>query len=346
MGSVFSYARHLWFQLAQRLKDSDQPAFLCLLVICQAATILLTWQLWQVHRKPPMLPALPLPEVSTGIVLLVSLAAIFIRPLPGLIAHTVLVIYSILIDQTRLQPEIVSMVILMWGALRWDSLKTIARTHLISLWFFAGLNKLLSPGYLASISFLVYPRSSSRVLLLPLIEITMGLLALIPRSRKVAAALAFTLHMTIFILLSPLISSTGLAVWFWNLALALAGFALIYPWNESLPSSLQKSNPLATVLAVLILVSPIGFYFGIVDAYLAHNLYSKNIPSAVWYHSSGLVQGIDTRSTLNVPIPPEHRLFESYFSQSCRRGDYLVIHDSRYWAKLRGYELRRLECNR
>lgn len=346
MRSGLAFARTLLSQVESRLYCLDQPLFLWLLAICQAVTILLTWRLWQVHRMPPMLPALALPEISTGILLLVSLAGVFIRPLPALIVHTVVVIYSILIDQTRLQPEIVSLVILMWGSLQWHSLKTVARAHLISLWFFAGLNKLLSPGYLSDISLSQNPRSASRTLLLPLVEMSLGIFAFIPRTRKVAAILAFILHITFFAVLSPLRQNKNSAIWFWNVGLAFAGFALLYPWKDSLISSLQKSNPLAAALALLILISPIGFYFGIVDAYLAHNLYSNNTPSAVWYHSNGSREGIDTRNTLNVPIPPEHRLFENYFNQSCEPGDYLLIHDSRYWARLRGYGQRRIECVR
>jgi hypothetical protein len=345
MGTALAYARTLWVQLDRRLKQFDQSAFLRLLAICQAATILLTWPLWQVHRVPPMLNALPLPEVNTGIVLLISLAAVFIRPQAGLIVHTVLVVYSILIDQTRLQPEIVSMVILMWGAHGGYRLKTIARAHVVSLWFFAGVNKLLSPNYLSSISFPDHPRSSLRVLLVPLVEIALGALAFIPRTRKVAAVAAFVLHITFFtfLLIRP---NNNEAIWFWNLGLAFAGLALIYTWKDSLTSSWRKSSSVAAALAMLLLVSPIGFYFGIVDAYLAHNLYSNNIPSASWHLSNGMLRGIDTRDTLNVPIPPEHRLFESYFDQSCKPGDYLVIRDPRYWAKLRGYGLRRIECIR
>ncbi len=242
MGPASAYGRTLWLKLIHKPKGFDQPAFLYLLAICQAATILLTWPLWKVHRIPPMIPAVQLPEVNTGIVLLITLAALFIRPLPALILHTVLVLYSILIDQTRLQPEIVSMVILMWGAHGSLSFKTIARAHLISLWFFAGANKLLSSNYMSNIAFMSYPRSSLRLLLVPLIEIALALLAIIPRTRKAAAALAFAFHITIFafLLFRP---NNNSAIWFWNLGLSFAGFALIYPWKDFLADTWRKSSP-------------------------------------------------------------------------------------------------------
>src|SRR5882672_3549446 len=83
-----------------KLSRSNRPLLLWLLASCQAATIVLTWPLWQIHRLPPMLPALALPELNTGLILLITLGGIFLRPVEGLAIHTVVIIYSILIDQT------------------------------------------------------------------------------------------------------------------------------------------------------------------------------------------------------------------------------------------------------
>ena len=343
MQRVLEHSQELWNRLRRRLDGVDQPAFLCLVVICQAITVLVTWRLWQIHRSPPMLPALSLPELNLGVIILVSLAAIFVRPLAGLILHTIAILYSILIDQSRLQPEIISMVILMWGSLRSPGLKLIARSHLVSLWFFAGLNKMLSAGYLNSIS-LAHPRSSSRVVLLPLVELTLGILALVPRSRNFAAALAFATHITIFAFV--LRGKPDSPILFWNLALAFAGFALVSSWSRSLPSSLKELNPVTASVVLMVLISPIGFYFGLFDAYLSHNLYSKSIPTAIWYRASGKHESINTWNTLNVPLPPEHRLYEAYFNNSCERGDFLIIHDPRHWARWRGYAERRVDCVR
>ena len=343
MQRVLEHSQELWNRFRRRLNGVDQPAFLCLVVSCQAITVLVTWRLWQIHRTPPMLPALPLPELNLGVIILVSLAAIFVRPLAGLILHTIAILYSILIDQSRLQPEIVSMVILMWGSLRSPGFKLIARSHLVSLWFFAGLNKMLSAGYLDQLS-LAHPRSSSRAVLVALIELTLGILALIPRSRNFAAALAFAMHTTIFALVFR--GKPDSPILFWNLALAFAGFALILSWSRSLSISLKEVNPVAAAIVLFVLISPVGFYFGLFDAYLSHHLYSKSIPSAVWHRANGDQESIDTWHTLNVPFPPEHRLYEAYFNNSCERGDFLIIHDPRHWARWRGYAERRVDCVR
>jgi hypothetical protein len=291
-----------------------------------------------------MLPALPLPEISSGVILLITLVGILFRPLTGLSLHTAVVVYSILVDQTRLQPEIVSLLILMWGSLAFSSLKILARAHLVSLWFFVGLNKLLSSGYRANFKFLHHPFSSSRALMIPIVEILIAVLVCIPRSRKIAALLACGLHLGIF---AELVHGNGnSAVWAWNIALAFAAVAFFYSWQESAVRALRDSSAWAKAGALLILISPLGFYFGLGDPYLAHNLYSKNTPVAVWRRADGTSDAIQTWRAFNVPMPPEHRLFEQYFNELCGPGDYLVIQDPRYWAALRGYSERVIPCVR
>lgn len=330
--------------LVAKLAGYDHPILLWLLALCQTATILTTWPLWQVHRFPPMLPALPLPEINSGVILLITLAGIFFRPLTGLSLHTAVVVYSILIDQTRLQPEIVSLVILMWGSLAFTSLKTLARAHLVSLWFYVGLNKLLSSGYRANFKFSRHPFSSSRALMITVVEILIGVLICIPRTRKIAALLAFALHLGI---VGMLVRDNGnSAVWAWNIGVAFAAVALFYSWKNSAVRALRDSSAWTIAGALIILTSPLGFYLGLGDPYLAHNLYSKNTPVAVWYRADGTSEGIQTWHAFNVPVPPEHRLFEQYFNELCGPGDYLVIQDPRYWAALRGYSERVIPCVR
>ena len=85
-------------------------AFRWFVVARQAATLLITWTRWQVHALPPVLPAVTLPSVSLGPALLLSLAVLPVAPVAGMILHTALVVYAFLTDQTRIQPEIISLV--------------------------------------------------------------------------------------------------------------------------------------------------------------------------------------------------------------------------------------------
>jgi hypothetical protein len=340
---------------ARRVSGVGMLAFRLVVVACQAATIWITWPLWQVHDAPPMLPALPLPAVDLGGFLLGSLLLVLIAPVPGLTLQTLLLLYAVLIDQTRLQPEIVSLLFLRWGTLSSPTAKAFARVHLLTLWLFAGFHKLLSPVFLATIG-------PALVTGLPLgmppwlvahggyliagTELATGLLAVPVRTRRVAAVLACALHLGILLDLSPLGLNTNDAVWPWNVALAGAGFALIAPWQDSLGASLRRCQRVARPLLVGLVVAPLGFYVGLTDAYLAHNLYSANVAEAVITCPGCQPYQLATvtMEAFHVPMPPEHRLFEQYFGLTCRPGDQLYIADSRWWFRAHGQALRRLDC--
>src|SRR5437762_2997429 len=112
--------------------------FRWLLVACYAATVILTWQLWRVREYPPNLPVIDVgPGIGMGYLMLIGLAAVLVRPVAGLIAHTLVLAAAMELDQMRLQPEFVSMTILMWGTLAKRGPLLVARAHLVALWFFA-----------------------------------------------------------------------------------------------------------------------------------------------------------------------------------------------------------------
>lgn len=324
--------------------------FRWVVIACQAATILITWPMWQVRDSPPMLPAMPLPYIDMGLILLLSLALILAMPKTGIIVHTALVVYAVIIDQTRLQPEIISLVFLLWGTLPNPNAKAVARFHLIALWLFAGFNKLLSPGFMnGTAQWMLHGLISDTPVwlrdnfgyVIVAMESGTGLLALVPRTRKIAGLTALCLHLGILLDLSPIGHNWNESVWPWNVALALSGLALIAPWKESPLQSLRQSHWAVRLLAIYLLISPLGFYIGITDAYLAHNLYTDNTASA---STSGSLNPYVTWSAFHVPLPPEHRLFEQFFYRSCHPGDRLYITDSRWWFRLQGLQKREIFC--
>lgn len=331
-------------------------AFRWLVLGCQAATVLITWPLWQVRTSPPMLPALSLPAVDLGLALLAALALAVVFPLPGILLQTVLLVYAVALDQTRLQPEVVSLSFLLWGTLPSPTAKTFARAHLVSLWFFAGLNKLLSPDFLHQTAqwilaaFVAHPPPWLRDhvgYLIASTEMTIGVLAFLPRTRKLAGLAALGLHTGILLDLLPTGHDWNRSVWPWNVALAFAGLALIAPWQESPVEALRICRPLARPLLVLFVLMPLGFYVGVTDAYLAHNLYSSNTATAevrcpVRCRPQQLPNF--TWSALDVPMPPERRLYEEYFRRTCRPGDQLLVKDSRWWYRRRGLAEQRFTC--
>lgn len=320
-------------------------------VICQAVTIIVTFPLWQTRETPPLLPVFSfLPNFNLGVLLLASLVVVLVFPRTGLIIHTVLICYALLLDQTRLQPEIVSLLFLMWGALPHENAQTLARTHLIALWFWAGLNKLISPvfidytgaGLMRPLFGDILPPEIIALggYIIALSELGVGVLAIIPRTRKLAALAAFGLHVVMFGTLSPIGMNWNSAVWAWDIALAFAGFALIWGWKTPLITTLKQSQKTVAIAMLVILLSPIGFYFGVMDAYLAHNLYSSNVANA---DATGLSPNV-TIQLLNVPMPPEHRLYEQFFTLTCTHGDILRIQDSRWWFELHGLDNREISC--
>lgn len=336
--------------LARRMSQTRWlTVFRWLLVGCQAATVLVTWPLWQVRSVPPMLPALPLPAFDMGWLLLAALVVILIRPQVGLIVSTGLFIYAILIDQTRLQPEVVSLLLLTWGTLPNVNALAVGRGHLVALWVWAGANKLLSPVFMQVTAQWMLggllPNAPDWLYLnagyvIGGTELAVGVLAIFPRTRRLAGVLAFGLHTGILLTLSPLAHDYNSAVWAWNLALAFAGLVMIAPWREAVHISLKSCRRSVVVLVVFLLLSPFGFYVGMMDAYLSHNLYSSNIPQV---QTTALDPHV-TWDMLNVPLPPERRLFEAFFRQTCKTGEVMVIRDTRWWFVQQGAGFVRLVC--
>jgi uncharacterized membrane protein YphA (DoxX/SURF4 family) len=334
-----------------------QACLLWVVAACQAISLVISWPLWQVHTFPPMLPALPLPTVDLGVPLQVSLIAAVARPGVGVPLHALLLGYAILIDQTRLQPEFVSLALLLWGCLPSHRAMMLARVHLISLWLFSGLNKLLSTRFMSSTAQWMldaYPPVAPDWLrdhvgfIVVIAEMSLGILAIFPSTRRLVGVLAAVVHLNILLVLSPWGNDWNEVVWPWNAALAVAGFCLIAPWQEGLLESIRRCGRFASAGLVGLMVMPVGFYLLIVDAYLAHNLYTSNTPDEMVCDArnrcdSGGMVGASWRA-FNVPLPPEHRIFAARFAQTCTPGDRLIITDSRALARWLGRDRVTVPC--
>jgi hypothetical protein len=323
-------------------------------VVGQAATLLVTYRLWQVRESVPNLPLFDLPtwlQFAPFWPLLASLAAVLVRPLIGIALHTALLLVAIALDQMRIQPEVISLAILLWATLPWRGARMIARAHLIALWFYAGLHKLLSPAYwnvvgpsMVERTFPGMPHALAwgLAVAVALMEIALAVLVLWPKSRKIAGWSAAGLHVAIFLGLA--IREWNEAIWAWNLVLAAAGPLLFVWWNESTWVGFQMSRRAVQATIAFLLISPAGYYLGWIDAYLAHCLYASNTPQAEFVPSgedaaeqrSKRLLGQRMIVELNVPFPPAHRLYEQYFREVGRSGDQLRITDRRRWAGRRG----------
>ena len=225
---------------------------------------------------------------------------------------------------------------------------------MIALWFFAGFHKLISPGYyLGAVPFMTLHAQGK---LAPLgftllgvaaavFELALGVMAALPRTRRLCAVLAVPFHV-------------GVAAWLifglhwnesvcpWNLTLAVAGWTLIRPWRTTLAADWRRATLVVRSAVAFVLFSPLLFYVGLMDPFLAYCIYSNNTPEA-WIITPDsdkkfVINGI-LNDRLNVAIPPEHRLYEAYFQRVGRPGDTLVIEDPRWWLQLSGYGHREIE---
>lgn len=303
----------------------------------QAVTIGLTWPLWQERAMPPMLPACQLPQVDMGWPLLATLATFVVLPGLGWLLHAAVLVLAILMDQTRLQPEFISLSFLMLATLPTRAPRLLGRLHLAALWFFSGFHKLVSFGYFEVMArrlwTVLLPEADPRVafglsLAVATTEVLLGIFTLVPGARRSVAIVALPLHIGIVASLAAI--DWNRAVWPWNIALALAGFGLLWNWRESVWFEFRQVGWLAKAAALAILVSPLGYYLGIVDAYLAHCLYSANVPMATM-NGQPLVGA--TMNSLGVPLPPTYRTYEAFFRKIARPGDKLVIDDPRWCAR-------------
>ncbi|HEX4129496.1 MAG TPA: hypothetical protein VHZ24_05590 [Pirellulales bacterium] len=317
------------------------------IVAAQVATVLVTWPLWQVREWPPMLPAVSSPQVSCGWAMLVSALAVLIVPRWGLTAHAVVVAVAMLMDQTRMQPEIVSHCLLLLGTLPGAGPKLIGRLHLITLWFFSGVHKLFSAGFYDEVApFLwngIFPRVSQTTiiafgLVLAATEIALGLFAAFPRTRRAAAIAGALFHIGVFVSLSPVGLDWNQAVWPWNLALAAASLGLLFDWRGSLWLDVRTVLPAWRIAAVGLLVAPATYYVGGLDAYLSHCLYSGNTPRGFWRHGHVTTDlTMLTIEKLGVPLPPTHRTFWAMFRAAGQPDDQLYVFDPRWFARWRGW---------
>jgi hypothetical protein len=318
------------------------------LVLCQAASIALTWPLWQARTGATSPPNLPIANVldsvqfSLGEWLLLSLAVVVVWPRIGAIVHGSLLAVAIALDQLRIQPEFVSLAILIAGTVPRPGPLLLARSHLISLWLFAGLHKLLSSGYLwetgpdlarGLLGNLNDRQAFLISIAMAVAEMMLGLIAIHPRSRRCVPAMAAILHGGI--LLSLVLPGWNTAVWPWNLALAAAGVGFFAGWDGPLWPRPQAPNLTGvgwTIASAAMLTYPVLFYANACDGYLAWCVYSANVPDAVIYdEQSPDGERLFDRAyqPLNAPFSPSVRLFEQYFRRTAQPGDRMEIDDPR-----------------
>lgn len=308
--------------------SSQRYGLLLAAVMAQAATILLTWPLWEVREAPVHLPMFDLPQIPFGLWMLATLGLMLLRPRLGLVVHAVSLLIAFAFDQYRTQPQFIAIVALMLAAVEdWGVI--VVRWFLAALWTWAGLHKLLSPDWFSFASWnLAGGLMSDPTNFQPLFawgvglgELAAGILAIFrPRWAVVPCVM---MHVGIVIFLSPLFYNWNCSVMPWNLATALVGSWVM--WNA--PSTAPRLR-WEWLLAGVFFVYPAGFYLGWVDHGIASVLYSSHIPRGQITTAAG-PEKISGWGDLRVPFPNERRLLRIYFEQAAPPGAKLHIADPR-----------------
>lgn len=333
-----------------------------ILVVCQTAVVGVTWPLWSVREFPPNLPVAwnPFGSFDVGWLLLITLIVVVARPLWGVVAHAVVLLIAMCMDQTRIQPQVTSLAILLVATLPSAGCQLVGRVHLVALWFYAGFHKLLSAGYYGEASMIqnglrplgIELAADGRLALTmkiaaAVLEVAIAVLLLMPGTRRAACVVAAVLHTSILISLT--VTAWNPAVWSWNLAVVIAAFVLFWNYQRAPRAEWEASDWKWRVVVVYLLVAPLGFYFELTDTYLAHCLYSQNKLEgyAIRLRRAGESSGGEVISIrqevareLRSPLPPERRLLKAYFMRrpGTRRGDLLQIKDIRLGAAWRDRE--------
>jgi hypothetical protein len=313
--------------LVARGRDWTRYGMFALASVCQLLTIAISWPVWNLRETTPLLPLVTLPDVSFGIPLVVSLLFALVWPRWGTVLHAILLTVAILADQHRLQPQVLSLVVLMAGCAFDDGVR-LARWYLIAMWLWAGLHKLFSSEWLGFGAWHFLNGSGlpaeewyfAFALGTALAEIALGLVAIVaPRWGAVGCVL---LHLGVLLLLSPLFRHYNPSVWPWNFATAFVGWWLL---RRELPRQIDIWEQLGIAALVL---APIGFYAGWVNPHLAFVLYSGQMPHACHTSAEGQ-RSLDGWGEFTVPFPDSPRLFRQLFAVSAQPGDKLCIDDPR-----------------
>lgn len=292
-----------------------------IVLLGQGITVLSTWPLWSVRDAPPNLPLWDL-ALPCHFPLLLSLLVALRWPARGALLHALTLAFATLLDTTRLTPAPYSLAILLL-TISVTKDDRVARAYLASLWGWAGLNKLLSPAFFGALAPALamslptwLPMREHAALVGALVELTLGLLALIPRAERGVRFLALGLHTTIT--LGLVMAHHNHGVWAWNAVLALS------PWWLFQHRAAPRWETRKAALAALFFVLPALYYVGLTPPAFAHQLYTDATPTTLTCRASGCINDLAMREglrALGVPIPPSVTTLRAYFLATCSPGD-------------------------
>lgn len=336
------------------------------------AGLLLSLKLWTAGRLFPLAPVLdsvpsilPAIETTLFVCLITFLVMVIISPKPRkfiFLALTIATVFA-LFDQMRWQPwfyqyfcMLAILGLFSWKYTdieKWKAVINASRLIVASIYFFSGLQKVnfvfmgvVFPWMIEPITKLfpvplqVFPPSLG--ILVPFLEMGIGLGLLSQKYRKYAIVLAFLMLGFVLASLGPLGHNWNSVVWPWNIAMAL--FVVILFWRTESVSFKEivsvKNFLFQKVIFVLFVIMPVFSFFNLWDSYLSSSLYSGNTNSAQIYISESVRQKLPAKvqdyvvksapnenildffkwsfDELNVPPYPESRVYKDIARDLCK----------------------------
>jgi hypothetical protein len=301
------------------------------------------------------------------LLILVLLAATFISPKPQKFIFPALAVGAIYVffDQMRLQPWFYQYFFMLatLGLFSWnytDAKKQRAvlntqRLIVASIYFFSGLQK-INPVFMGGVfPWMIEPIAKlfpaplqifplSLGIIVPFLEIGIGVGLLTKKYRKYAISLALLMLAFVLYTLGPLGHNWNSVVWPWNVVMAL--LVLVLFWRAEYFSFKDvlwvKNFPFQKIVLVLFGIMPIFSFFNIWDSYLSSTLYSGNTNNAQIYISDSAKQKLPREiqryvvkngstnaldffhwsfDELNIPPYPETRVYKAITRDMCKYTD-------------------------
>ena len=341
-----------------------------LTALAVACSFVLSWKLWLSTRLFPLapisnyLPNIPYPiDYIWFLSLLALLMVISFLPRPRklILLFVSLAALLSLWDQTRWQPWFYQYLFMLaaFGLLAWKEKAASNRAALdacrlivVFIYLWSGIQKInaifvretwpdIAAFLPSSWQTVVAHFPSYLILVIPLIEIFIGLGLLTRRFRNGAVLAAVATHMAILLLL--VVSGENVVVWPWNIAMALFVWILFWQDKETTARRIVAGKKTFQVLVLILFgVLPSLNFVGLWDSYLSSALYSGNtyqtaiylgpsvlarLPAAihphVWQKREPFFLDINrwAYDELHVPVYPEPRVYRQVAKLICKYAD-------------------------
>ncbi len=270
-----------------------------------ASGFLLSPKLWITTRFYPLIPIVRgLPRISFPLdylcfailFLLIVLVATVPKPRPYILGFVTLLCFLALYDQTRWQPWVYLylFILIAFGCYSWKAGDTrgqenalnICRLIIAATYFYSGWQK-VNPRFAAvgMANLLGMPDSRLPILhlmslIVPFIEVGIGVGLLIRRYRNLAVLGGIFMHLLILYTFGILLGWNSV-VWPWNVVMIAFVWGLFWNADASFSDILwQNDFRFQKVALLLFAVLPFLSFFGWWDSDLSASLYAVNLPSA------------------------------------------------------------------